>query len=265
MKKILITEGTQVIELEALDRPQFLQFVNISDATEIKAVLVRVAVDDEKIIDPIGLVACSEAQSKIQDILEGRSIVPVVIDKGGEGNIVRSVEVQLSIGGEIPLSINDKIVITLSKTGVHKKSAVFLKGASSQSNILYKMRSNLYNGKAPEQNLDVSDFDFLVFGNSDETFPQEIVTAYDGDRDVLTRETYLVQESLDYGVVVSEESVSDINVAAAADPVRNISVQNIKSIYGTNKIIVVDVRNLLSLYLKDDRKNDIDFHYVKFN
>ena len=66
MVKYNLTAGTQIIELEKMESPNFLIFKGITSSCYIKAEIQRVGSDNEKLIPTMQIVKLHEAQQKIK-------------------------------------------------------------------------------------------------------------------------------------------------------------------------------------------------------
>lgn len=239
----------QTIVLEGLERPQFLAFQYIGRNTEIKAEIQRVGKDTVKLISKTSIAVLHEAQQKIKRLVDNTPIVPIVFNN--DESFIEGVIIQLSIGGEIGFDdVNDKIVVTLTNMD-NKGGSCYVIGASSTTKNYYRFVDQFYDGKSDEMRMDVNDFDFLVFRTA-EYFPELIEKFYENDVDRENEPQIKFKESLVHGVV-------GYNINAVVDGIVY------EPQFGSFKSIVIDVRGLQILTLKDERGNDYSFHAVKLS
>jgi hypothetical protein len=246
MKSYSLQTGVNVIEIEDVDSPQFLFFTDVHKDTTIKAEIQSLSSDNKKLMPVMLLATVHEAQQKIEQLVRGSSIVPLVKTVGPYDMMV----VQLALGGEVSLGLNEKVVVTI-ETG-NSDIKMFVKGGETTTQTYYSFTQRNYEGKFEEQRLDVSTSDFLIFENDTDKIPEEISRFYanqikrDSANDVL-----LEQRGL-FGIVGYETT-------ADTDGGENVSL-----LQGSSKAVVVDVRGLTTLLLKDEREEDYKFYSVKF-
>ncbi|WP_155810478.1 hypothetical protein [Polaribacter sp. Hel_I_88] len=250
MIKKVLTGNTQTVVLEGLERPESLIFNGVHINTTIKVEIQRVGEDNTKVITLIPLARLHEAQQKIIRLRTGNPVLPVRYNY--DNSTLSGIIIQLSIGGEIPLSdVNDKIIISLANMS-NPGGSMFVVGSGVTSNVLYRILDQNYEGKNDELRLPVDKFDFLIFDKSEQNFPQQIEKFYENDVDREDFEQILLKEQIKFGCVAFATGL-DINGTEIDTPV-----------FGSYSSIVIDVTNLQTLLLKDDRGNDYKFHGVKF-
>lgn len=256
MQIIQISGNEKKIELEGLDRPQFLTFRNISVNATIRVVIERVgAQNNDKIFAPISVATLLETQKKIQR-LEAQNILTVT-KFGATKDTVDSEELpvpgapfisvaslQIAIGGEIGLGNNDKAVIYL--TGLDDlPCSMIVKGGKTISTQYYKVMDEIFEANHREKPLDVADYSYLVFKNDALQFPEKIEKVFmSHDKETETFETVLADAESLYGL---------------------IAVDGSEQHFGTKDAIVVDVRGVKTITLYNEVNQVINFYGVKFN
>lgn len=256
MQIIQISGNEKKIELEGLDRPQFLTFRGISVNAKIRVVIERVgAQNNDKIFAPISVAALLETQKKIQR-LEAQNILTVTSFSTGKGtkdedgipvpgkSTISVASLQISIGGEIGLGNNDKAVIYL--TGLDNVDcSMIVKGGKTISTQYYKVMDEIFEANHREKPLNVSDYSYLVFANDQEQFPEKIEKVFmSHDKETETFETVLADAESLYGL---------------------IALDGATQYFGTKDAIVVDVRGVKTITLYNEANKVINFYGVKFN
>lgn len=259
MEKIVLSGNTQTITLEGLTKPQSLVFSQISATTKISVEVQRVGQDTQRLIVPIKVQQANEAQQKILKDALSRPIIPIEKSVNRDGKtILHVVDILLVLNGEVPLGNNDKIIIKLTDMdGVG--GAIFIKGSNVDSEDYFKIVDQSFDGKGLEKRIDVNKFSFLIFDKDESKFPQLIERFYastDNRRD--NYEDITIESNIKYGAVSNTSILTSVSDGEAT-----IEVSSLLQTYGSDTVLVVDVRGLATLTLKDDRRQEYNFWAVK--
>jgi hypothetical protein len=251
MKVLTLLGQTQKIELEGLDRPQFLVFRDISVNTKISVVIERVgAQNNDKIFVPIKVSTLLEAQKKIER-LEGQGVLSVTnlyskLAGGGLKSHFSTASLQVAIGGEVPIGNNDKVVIYLTNME-DVGGKLIVKGGQKISTQYYKVLDEIFEANHREKAIDVNDYSYLIFENDETKFPEKIEKIYANQKDVETFETITADSERLYGLVAIDDTNEPGNV------------------FGSRDALVLDVKGVKTLTLYNEQNTAINFYGVKFN
>lgn len=243
-QKILAGQS-QTLKYEGNEKPMHLIFDGANPDAKIETTLVKVTENDLKISPPIGLGLLVEAQYKIEKVLTGHSPTLKYSTEDGKRRF-HNARLQIGIDGEINLEKDE--VLRLSMTNLNEAGGTvsMIEGKTDATN-LWRVTKQVYDGKFTEDELEVEDFDFLVFSRSRGKFPEMVDLIYADDRIKITEDYQKVIESVKYGVVAFDEFLNNA------------------PIYGGTYSYVLDVRGVNKIFINDKRGNDIEFYGVNFS
>ncbi|WP_237275566.1 hypothetical protein [Tenacibaculum ovolyticum] len=229
------------------NEPQLVFLKNVSPDATIKVEISRQDYDDQKLFNPLPVGLLLEAQNKIETSVNGRAIKIFSIKEASVGeatvNVIEQAAIDVAYGGEIALSQNDTVDISLSALSSVPDSSLSIFGGLNDSPFPYVISEKTYNADRSEEEVSLMDGQFVIFPI--DSIPSEIEIKRGKKKQILDAETLKSKSIDDHGVIGYDK--------------------NDEPIYGFLNCIVLDIRHFDSVTFEDESEPRKDMRYYMVN